>query len=427
MYRKIFQVLLTIQAYKSKSKVMKLLFLTQHYYPEPNMITRDLAVHLSSRNHQVVVITAHPNYPLGHFYSSVTSILPKKTTEDGVVVWRLPFIPDHSLSKFRRFLSYTSFGVVATIFAPFVMFRPHCVLVYQTPFTTAIAGLWHRFIMRSKTVFIISDMWPESFIAAGVLREGFLYKLMQQYVQLISKTSDSIICTTRGMLDAYRRRGIPDNRLGLSYLWVSGARLFEEKRKSEQPVKACRRSRRFIYAGNIGPAQDLLSVIKAAELLEKKGIEFTLDIYGTGTEAVELESYVELNRLTCVRFNGQIEPEQLVSELEDCCGQIVHLVSSPLFHNTIPSKLIFAFASGVPSIVALDGEGGELARESGGMVVTTASDISALSSAMDYLLNLREEHWLDLRARCLDFYAKNFEIDRSLNVISEIIERAGRN
>ena len=95
---------------------------------------------LMAAHARVTVITAHPNYPAGKFYPGTRWWRPVRSEENGVTVWRLPMVPDQSTSVLRRALSYLSFLVALTVWAPFVAGRPSVVWVYQTPFTTAVGN-----------------------------------------------------------------------------------------------------------------------------------------------------------------------------------------------------------------------------------------------------------------------------------------------
>ena len=97
----------------------RVLVLTQHYHPEPNFITADVAEALAA-DFDVTVVTAHPNYPEGRFYSGTRPWRPLRRVERGVTVWRVPMYPYHGRPQVKRCLSYSSFALVAAVWAPFV-------------------------------------------------------------------------------------------------------------------------------------------------------------------------------------------------------------------------------------------------------------------------------------------------------------------
>ena len=228
---------------------MKILFLTQHFYPEPNFVTTDIANFLCAQSHSVSVITAHPNYPYGKFYSSVKSIKPKISVENGVRILRLPFIPNHNLSKLKRGISYLSFLLMTMFSSLFFERKPDVVVVYQTPFSMGIAALIYKYLFRSKIIYICADLWPESFTASKINVANKFYQLLYSYSKWINKFADILVCTTKGTVERYAQDGIKRNKLVYIPVWISAsASLFEDNTE----IKKEKDDKNFslVYAGN---------------------------------------------------------------------------------------------------------------------------------------------------------------------------------
>lgn len=394
---------------------LRVLILSQVYEPEPNFITADVARELA-RHARVVVVTAHPNYPRGRFYPGTKWWKVSRSREGDVDVWRVPMWPSHSLSPLKRGLSYLSFAIMAGIVAPFVAGRPDVVWVYHGPFTTALAGLSFKWIGRARLVITFADLWPESFVAAGVVRSGALVRLLAAYSRAINRAADVLICATSGTLERCRRNGIPEAKLRLVPVWIAGTENLraEPQRESAGP-------KRIVYAGNVGPAQNLDSLIKAAVLLRKSHPEVVVDIYGSGSASTELEALAFAVGADNVHFHARVPLEVAFARSSSAFAQVVTLQPSPLFSMTIPSKLAFAFAAGAPLLYALPGEAGRLARESGGGVEFDLADPASLAAAVDRLLKLPEGERDRMRGRLNDYFAANFAPPNLRARYSEII------
>lgn len=384
------------------SAELRVLVLSQVYEPEPNFITADVARDLAQEAH-VVVVTAHPNYPRGRFYPGTKWWKVSRSREGGVDVWRVPMWPSHSLSPITRGLSYLSFAVMAFVVAPFVAGRPDVVWVYHGPFTTALAALSFKWIGRARLVITFADLWPESFVAAGVVRSGALMRLLAAYSRAINRTADVLICATRGTLERCRRNGIPEERLRLVPVWISGTEHLQAESADETAEP-----KRIVYAGNVGPAQNLDSLVKAAVLLQESHPDVVLDIYGSGSASAELEALAAGIGARNVLFHGRVPLEVAFARSSSAFAQVVTLQPSPLFSMTIPSKLAFAFAAGAPLLYALPGEAGRLARESGGGVEFDLADPASLAAAVERLLTLPEGERDRMRGRLNDYFASSF-------------------
>jgi glycosyltransferase involved in cell wall biosynthesis len=391
---------------------------TMLYRPEPNFITADVAERLRAKG-PVTVVTAHPNYPLGRFYPGVRRPwLPRRSVENGVTVWRVPLVPDHSNSKLRRLISYLSFTISAMLIAPFVGGRPHTVWVYQTPFTSALAALWFKLRYRSRLVYTCADLWPESFGATGVMRsDAGAMRLLFGYSRWINRFADAIICSTRSTLERYAADGVPRERLAYVPVWVDGAP------RSEAPLPAAEEESppTVVYAGNLGPAQALDTVVRAAAELERRGRRVRFALYGSGSSEPELRALAAGLGATNVSFPGRIEPEETFRVCAGAFAQLVSLRPTPLFRMTVPSKLAFSFAAGAPVLYGLEGEAAAVAAESGGALPYTAEDPGSLVAAVESLLATAPEERRQMRARLQRYFHENFAPEALLNRYEELM------
>jgi colanic acid biosynthesis glycosyl transferase WcaI len=392
--------------------------ITAHYQPEPNFITADLARALAQRGHDITVLTAHPNYPLGRFYGSVGSLWPRHTIEDGVKVWRLPFFPDHSLSKIKRALSYLSFALIAALWAPFVCRSPQVVIVYQTPFTTALAALWHKWVRRSKVLFVCCDLWPESFGATGVVDSGLVMNSAYAYSRWINTQADLIVCSTNGMVSRYHRDGIAAERLRFAPAWTDGLPKTEQR---ILPASAAKHgSHRVVYAGNLGAAQGLSVVIHAAEICISEAPQIHFDIYGTGTDHQTLQR--QSSGLANVTFHGRISPEAAFQATQKAMAILVHLVDTPLFRMTLPSKLGAAFAAGGIVLAGLMGEGAQVTEDSDSGLTFEPGSARQLVDAILRVQQMSPQEYERRVTSSLEFYERNFEKTKLCGKYCEWIE-----
>lgn len=394
----------------------RILVLSQHYRPEPNFIVSDVAEALA-RHAEVTVVTAHPNYPTGRFYPGTRYWLLEKSTENGVTVWRVPFLPDHSTSKLRRMAAYLSFALVAGTVAPFVAPRPALVWVYQGPFTTMLAALWFKYVGRARVILTCADLWPESFVAAGVVRPGRLVRLAMRYRRAINRAADLIICSTRGTLERFAAEGIPRSRLCFVPVWVEGAtRLPEPSSGASSEGEAT-----VVYAGNLGPAQQLDTVIRAAALLESDGDPFRFDFYGAGAEEENLRTLARDLGLQTVRFRGRVPPEEAVAASSHAFAQIVSLRRDPLFAMTLPSKVSACLAAGAPILYALEGEAAEIVEQSGGGVRFDPDAPASFVASVRELLRRDPGERTAMRQRLRGVYREKFDPQRLLDRYVEIV------
>jgi colanic acid biosynthesis glycosyl transferase WcaI len=405
---------------RASGRRRRLLILSQYYAPEIPFISADLAAAMA-RDMDVTVVTAHPNYPYGRFFDSVSSVRPRRSTEHGVTVWRLPLIPYHGNSIAQRALCYLSFTLAASILAPIVAGRPDIVWVYQTPFTTGIASLWFRLLYRSRVVFTCPDLWPESLLAARVATPGTLMRALFAYSRAINRAADAIVAPTLGTLARYQSDGIPPTRLHHIPVWMEGI-------SEPTPSRDGQTELRIVYVGNIGPAQGLATLVRAAAMLQKEGVQVEFDLYGSGSAEGELRALADAENAMNVHFRGRVPPSEAFRISSRALGQIISLEPSALFRMTVPSKIAFCLAAGTPIIYGLQGEAAEILRDSGAGISFEAADPRSFVDAVKQLISCDEKQRLVLGRAARVAYERQFErsllIERYRALFAEIVDAA---
>jgi colanic acid biosynthesis glycosyl transferase WcaI len=381
----------------------RILVLTQHYQPEPNFITTEVSEALARRA-DVTVVTSHPNYPRGRFYEGARYLRIERSTINGVVVWRVPFFPDHSLSLTRRALSYLSFALMATIVAPFVGGRPDSVWVYHGPFTTGIAALFFKLTYRSRVVFTCADLWPESFVATGVVKSNLILSLASAYNRAINRAADFIVCSTQGTVRRLKEYGISADRLTFIPVWIPSTSELTSGVADIVDSEAT-----IVYAGNVGPAQSLDIVVLGAARLAAAGEHIHFDIYGSGAAESVLRELAERAGAVNVTFHGLVPFEQAFKACAHAMAQVVCLQSSPYFSMTIPSKLFAAFGAGSPILAGLQGEAASLAEASGGSIAFDASDVDSFVAAVRQIVKMTPRERQSMRSSLQRYFSENFD------------------
>jgi glycosyltransferase involved in cell wall biosynthesis len=143
----------------------------------------------------------------------------------------------------------------------------------------------------------------------------------------------------------------------------------------------------LLYAGIIGHAQGLETILKAAEILRNiPQIQFY--IMGDGPVKGELVSMKDELRLTNVHFIPN-QPSEKVSEwIQRSAACIVPLKKIELFKGAIPSKIFESLAAAKPILLGVDGEAKELfIDEANGGLYFTPESAGELSACVLKLFN----------------------------------------
>lgn len=361
---------------------MHILILTQWYPPEPALRLQELAQSLQAHGHQVTVLTGFPNYPTGQLYPAYKLRLRLEETLAGIRVVRVPLYPDHSLSGLRRALNYISFALSSAILGPWYVQRPDVLFVYHPPLTVGIPAYILSRLWRVPFVYQIQDMWPETLSATGMLDNPRLLGWIGRFAKWVYGKTYSILVISPGFRRNLLEKGVPAEKIHVIPNWVDLATYYQAEPDPELAHKLGLAGRfNVMFAGNMGEAQGLETVIETAKLLQDDPqIQFAL--VGDGVALPRLQRLTEQEGLTNVRFLGRYPAHEMPRLYALADALLVHLKDDPLFRITIPSKTMSYLASGKPILAAVSGDVADLIESVGAGLTCPPENAPGLAAAV---------------------------------------------
>lgn len=342
--------------------MLKVLILSQYYPPEvgaPQNRLASLVMNLKAQGAEVEVLTATPNYPALTVMRGYKNQL-RRTTEDleGVSVHRVPILLPKTKNTLTRLITYFSFCLSVLIFTKRTD-KFDFILCESPPLFLGIPGLLLCRRYKSKLVFNVSDLWPESVKALGVITNPILLEAAYALEKFIYERSISILGQTESICRDIKARFPAANPVFFPN-GVDTSQFSDSAIKDGSAVNLRIGDKvTFFYAGILGHAQGLEVIIKAREHLRSaenevyQGSAFV--IFGDGPEKGALQALNE-NSGTDVIFVDSIPRAQLLATLATLHVGIVPLRQNALFEGAIPSKIFDSLALGKPVLLGVDGE-----------------------------------------------------------------------
>ncbi len=324
---------------------MKILVICQYYYPEPFRIT-DICEELVRCGHSVTVVTGTPNYPMGVIYPGYECGQKSDEILNGVHVHRC-FTIGRKGGALKRFLNYYSYAISSCLYVSKLEGDFDVVLVNQlSPVMMAYAGIKYKRTHGKKLILYCLDLWPESLVAGGVRRGSLLYRIFHYISGKIYKQADRILVTSRQFMDYFRQEF---NLTATEYLPQYAENLFT-------PEECYKQSDEYVdlmFAGNIGSAQSVETIIRAAELTsDLKNLRW--HIVGDGSELYRLQKMAA--GLKQIIFYGRKRLEDMPGFYAKADAMLVTMQKDPFLSTTLPGKVQSYMAAGKPVICAADGE-----------------------------------------------------------------------
>src|SRR5262249_52864858 len=98
----------------TEGPLMRILIVSQYFHPE-NFRINELALQMKQQGHEVVILTAQPNYPGGRFFPGHGLFSPWRDSFRGLEVIRVPVFPRGQGRSWELVLNYFSFVLFATV------------------------------------------------------------------------------------------------------------------------------------------------------------------------------------------------------------------------------------------------------------------------------------------------------------------------
>lgn len=352
---------------------MKILVVCQHYWPEPFPLT-NTCEELARRGHTVHVLTDIPNYPLGEIYEGYENGKNRIQERNGVKIFRSFTVPRKKGPLFRV-INYYSYSLSSAMYLNKLDTDYDVVFTNQSsPVMMVRAAMKYRKKHGTKVLLYCMDLWPAS-LSAGGISSGLVYDHYLKVSQHYYKQADRILVTSEKFKQYFNDViGIPSEEIGWLPQFADDG--------FEKAVDTERRDDKFhlMFAGNIGAAQSVDTILKAAEIIEKQGCQDVMfDIVGDGSELQNLMQMKQEMGIHNVTFHGRKPKEEMPKYYAMADAMLVTLVNDEFISLTLPAKVQSYMAAGKPVFAAATGEIPVVIEKSGCGFCAPAEDHQTLA------------------------------------------------
>jgi len=153
-----------------------------------------------------------------------------------------------------------------------------------------------------------------------------------------------------------------------------------------------------LYSGGMGLANELMTVIKAARILQDKNVPIVFLFVGEGDRKAEYIEYCQQNGIDNCRFLPVLPRSEMPTLLSRVNLCVHSLKANPFWSCALSSKVFDYLAYGKPVVFAGQGDIADLLEASGGGISVPPENPDALAGAIQKLYEdpaLRE--WMGTR------------------------------
>jgi colanic acid biosynthesis glycosyl transferase WcaI len=359
----------------------------------------ELAQDLVAAGHEVSVISTQPHYSRDLVAEAAQPLRPWR----GRLIYESRFrgirvlhiaVSQNRRSLVQRVWGWLGFHVIG--FALALRSVPKAdVIVVPSPLLTAGLVAWAITITRGgRYVYNVQELYPELAIQMGRLRNRGAIAVLRKLEKFVYDTASAVVGISEGICSQVIARGTPPSKVHLIPNFVDLAELSPGER--DNPFsREYGLTEDFVvsYAGNMGPAQGLETVLDAAALPTARRVKFVL--IGGGVLESSIAMHIATRKLDNVQLIGH-QPYVRVPEIYAASDVCLVPLLEEVTGSALPSKIfrIMACARPVLAICKTNSELAEMVREAGAGVVVPPGRADLLRDAVEALAaqpDLRKE------------------------------------
>jgi glycosyltransferase involved in cell wall biosynthesis len=391
----------------------------------PAARTYEHARHWAALGHEVTVVTGFPNHPTGVIRPEYRGMWLKRERIEGIDLLRTWVYCAPNKGFLRRILNFLSFFFSSLILGGLCTGRPDVVIGTSPQFFCAVAAWLLSRWKRVPFVFEVRDIWPQSAIELGALRNRLVIGILEKIEQHLYRAATLIVVVAESTRPYLLDLGIPDNRIVVIPNGIDPGFL-ELRGQGPAEIRDAhgwRESFLVSYIGTHGLSHALEVVLAAAGQLEDCP-EIHFLFVGEGAEKSRLLALAAGASLRNVTFLNEQPRETLPALYRASDIGLVTLRRLPIFTRVLPSKLFELMGTGCPIICSVEGEAAQLVERSGAGVCIEPENPDALREAIVRLRANRAERLAMGRsgeAFVRTNYARNVLAKRYLEALCEHI------
>jgi glycosyltransferase involved in cell wall biosynthesis len=290
------------------------------------------------------------------------------------------------------------------------------------PIFQAVSAWMAATIKRVPFLLEIRDLWPAFAVDMGVLKNPLLIKMSESLESFLYARANHIVVNSPAYGNYLMERGIRSDKVTLVPNGVD-PQMFKPNGKGKKIRNKLGLHGKYVvtYAGALGMANDIPTLIKAAERLKhEKNVNFLL--VGDGKDRNKLESMTETLKLENITFTGAVPKTQMPEYLAASNACVAILKNIPMFKTTYPNKVFDYMAAGRPTILVIDGVIRDVIEDAKGGIFVPPGDDSALAAAIRKLARDPEQA-NNMGRNAREYVIKNFNRKRHSQAFADLINR----
>ncbi|MEO5823155.1 MAG: glycosyltransferase family 4 protein [Vicinamibacteraceae bacterium] len=351
-------------------------------------IVGEMAIDLHALGHQVSVVTTTPHYnhdpdllarqPLQPWWGRLV----QRSSLRGAVVYHTA-MPRKTASVPKRLVAWMLFHALSVVVGVVALRKVDVIVTPSPPLTMGIAawllGWWHR----APFLYLVNELYPDIAIALGAVKNRTAIRLLYVLERFVYRRAALILPIANRMHQRLLDKGVPAGKLALLPNFVDADALTPVPAPNAL-TRELGLDGRFIvsYAGNLGPAQGLGTLLDAAAQL--RDLEpVVIVLIGAGSMWDVLERRIREEGHTNVRLVPYL-PFARVPEIYGATNLSLVPLAASTGADAVPSKVfrIMACNGAVLAMTDAHSDLAQIVTEAGCGFVVDPGSPDAIAAAI---------------------------------------------
>ena len=352
------------------------------------VIVGELSADLKKAGHDVTVVTTVPHYNRDRDAESRQPL----TRVWGPLLYRSEFegtrvlhvaMPAKTGSVVLRLLAWMQFHILSFVVALACVRRIDVIVAPSPPLTVGVCAWLLGVFYRAPFVYNVQELYPDIAIALGALKNRWAIRFFYGLERFVYARARFITVIAARMRRRILDKAVPPDKVRLIPNFVDVSAMVPLPKANEFSRAHGLDAKTVVtYAGNMGPAQGLDSVLEAAALLKGEA-NLVFLLIGEGSEYSRLQALAKDRGLTNVHMVGH-QPYALVPQIYATSDFCLVPLALHTGSDAVPSKVYRIMACERPGIACADSGSdlAELVRSANCGVVVEPGSAEALAAGI---------------------------------------------
>jgi glycosyltransferase involved in cell wall biosynthesis len=407
---------------------MKILLINQSFVsPDEPGHTRhfEMAQFLRKHGHALVIVGSDVNYQTGRPTTSRQRVFEDvEQVIDGVRILRAYVYPSLHRSYFWRIISFFSF-MFSSVWTALRVKDVDLVMGTTPPIFQAVSAWFVSLVRRKPFLLEVRDLWPEFGVGMGVLTNPIIIALARWLENFLYARATHILVNSPAYRHYLLDKGVPEKKVTF-IPYGTDVEMFHPQIDGGPVRRQLGVDDKFVvlYAGALGQANDIFTLLRAAERLRGEP-HIRIVLFGDGKERAHIEEEARQKGLDNVIIAG-VHPKKempFVLASSDVCLAILQNIK--MFRTTYPNKVFDYMAAGRATVLVIDGVIREVIETSkGGVFVEPGNDEQLARTILELSKDPARVRQMGINAR--DYLVRHLDrrdrLDETMRFLQSLVK-----